>query len=780
MRIIPVFVILFSIPDVIASNYLNEWIGAQIAGKHVEEVDLFKDLNSIRRTERNRMPVLSIAINSSALTAIRESPPSALRIEIPLYEAAHKNALLKKVELFSPGFEVGKLFGSTKEIVASEKSIHYQGIIEGDSNSMVAFSINSEGIHAMLSFDNHNYEIVTDDSQQRNCFLYDAKEIKTKAAFDCEARQVPENAVRNGSDGSASLSCKTVTVYFECDYSLFCSKKNNMGAVQAYVTSFFNQVAAIYRKEEIDLQLAGINVWTTLDPYSSYSNAATLLTAFHNSTGANFTGNIAHLLTTRAIGGGMSYLDVLCIKPFAQGVSYVTVNENGTPTYSWTTEVVAHEIGHNFGSNHTQWCGWTLNNGTNGPLDNCYITEGGCDPGPTPVNGGTIMSYCHLTNYGICFANGFGQQPGDKIRSRLAAATCIPVSGDVPSGLISSNIGASSAQLNWNQVGNSTYFIQYRKSGEPWTTTSPLTTPVIRLDGLSPSSEYEWQVRTSCSGYSTSGFFRTVSGLTCSSPTGITCTVNKNNDVKISWNLLPGITNYCVRYKQINASDWIITENSMGNNITLLGLPAASTFQIQVRAACSNYSQSVSVTTAATGCPAPAGLSTSGITQNSATFTWSVSNGASNYIIRYRMKSAMDWIQIGPRNSASVNLSGLLPGTAYEWKVKSNCSNFSSTLQFNTIGSAPINGFISGAEKMNIFPNPCGNSVEITLRQPDDDSYYSTLSMMDVLGKVLLNKELSSEAMNINLDLSDFPDGIYILQLTDTKGTITKKRLLKR
>ena len=33
------------------------------------------------------------------------------------------------------------------------------------------------------------------------------------------------------------------------------------------------------------------------------------------------------------------------------------------------------------------------------------------------------MSYCHLTGYGINFNNGFGTQPGNKIRAEVAAAT---------------------------------------------------------------------------------------------------------------------------------------------------------------------------------------------------------------------------------------------------------------------------------------------------------------------------------------------------------------------
>ena len=93
------------------------------------------------------------------------------------------------------------------------------------------------------------------------------------------------------------------------------------------------------------------------------------------------------------------------------------------PTYSWNVQVFAHEMGHNMGSNHTQSCSW---NGNNTAIDACSPTEGGCAStyGACPPGGGTIMSYCNVTNCGIDFNNGFGQQPGDLIRNRYNNAAC--------------------------------------------------------------------------------------------------------------------------------------------------------------------------------------------------------------------------------------------------------------------------------------------------------------------------------------------------------------------
>ncbi|MBL0258127.1 MAG: hypothetical protein IPQ03_11660 [Bacteroidetes bacterium] len=216
------------------------------------------------------------------------------------------------------------------------------------------------------------------------------------------------------------ISSKCIRVYFECDYQMYLDNGSDITNVNNFVTSIFNEVATIYDNDSITTLISEINTWVVPDPYLSYTSSLDCLSAFQ-STRTSFNGNIAHLLSTRSINvGGVAFLDILCNSSYSHGYSNIHNSFNPFPAYSWTVMVVTHEIGHNLGSNHTQWCGWT-----GGALDNCYTTEGGCAPGPAPVNGGTIMSYCHLAAYGINFANGFGTQPGDRIRSIVNGSACL-------------------------------------------------------------------------------------------------------------------------------------------------------------------------------------------------------------------------------------------------------------------------------------------------------------------------------------------------------------------
>ncbi|MEO7263998.1 MAG: reprolysin-like metallopeptidase [Ferruginibacter sp.] len=94
----------------------------------------------------------------------------------------------------------------------------------------------------------------------------------------------------------------------------------------------------------------------------------------------------------------------------------------------------------------------------------------------------------------------------------------------------------------------------------------------------------------------------------------------------------------------------------------------------------------------AAACSAPTGLTSSSITQTSATISWTAASGALSYDVDYKTASSGTWIPAATATaSTSVNVSGLTSATLYDWRVRTNCSSSSSSYaqaQFTT-ASAP-------------------------------------------------------------------------------------------
>ena len=89
-------------------------------------------------------------------------------------------------------------------------------------------------------------------------------------------------------------------------------------------------------------------------------------------------------------------------------------------------------------------------------------------------------------------------------------------------------------------------------------------------------------------------------------------------------------------------------------------------------------------------CATPTGLSSSAITNSSATVSWTAVSGAVSYSVDYKLNTSSTWVSAATAATAtSVNLTGLTAASLYDWRVKTNCSSSSgaySQAQFTTTG----------------------------------------------------------------------------------------------
>ena len=162
------------------------------------------------------------------------------------------------------------------------------------------------------------------------------------------------------------------------------------------MTGWFNQVATLYANENINLRLSGLFLWDVPSPYtgSDYN----MLTQF-GAQRQTIKGDIGQLVSYKGR-GGIAWLNGVCSSSTRFKLSFGSALKSfqNVPAFSWNVMVMAHELGHILGSQHTHACVW---NGNSTALDGCAgVTEGGCALPPLPPNGGTIMSYCHNTSIG--------------------------------------------------------------------------------------------------------------------------------------------------------------------------------------------------------------------------------------------------------------------------------------------------------------------------------------------------------------------------------------------
>ena len=361
-----------------------------------------------------------------------------------------------------------------------QEGAFYRGIIKGKSASIAAISFLENEIVGVLSTQEEGNIIIgkpqvidgISESQSPHMLYYES-DLNIQSPFTCGVPDINPSLVSipPSNESSSTITakrCKKIRVYLECDYNLYTRKNNSKPSVESYITSVFNVVKTLYFNDQINVEISQIFVWTTQDSYL-HSTLPAIIYDYAAKRNKNFNGDLAQLISTvpPQQQGGIAFLDGLC-REYGDGsgrsphsFAFIFDAFSTFPTYSWTVEVMTHEMGHNIGSPHTHNCVWGPNKNTS--IDNCTIPDDGtsCTQGPRPTNGGTIMSYCHLVNgVGINFTKGFGPEPGQLMRDAITSKSCLSrtVNPTVKSSIAGPFYEGDSVRLRANPfLGNYTY-----------------------------------------------------------------------------------------------------------------------------------------------------------------------------------------------------------------------------------------------------------------------------------------------------------------------------------
>lgn len=273
------------------------------------------------------------------------------------------------------------------------KTFAGQGI--DDPYATIRFDYTPSGFHAQVLTINGSYYIDPYARGEVNNYIsYFRTDFRKTGTFLCEVPENPStnNLVTEASCRGTDLRTYRLAVACTGEYAQApgIAAGANPATLHAAILTSVNRVVGVYEKEvSVRMILVANNnlveyLDAATDPFTGNSNANTLINESQTVIDANIgTANydIGHTFSTG--GGGLAQLRSPCGTSKARGIT-----GSSSPTGdAYDIDYVAHEMGHQFGGNHS----------FNGQTGNC---SGGNRNGTTayePGSGTTIQAYA-----GIC------------------------------------------------------------------------------------------------------------------------------------------------------------------------------------------------------------------------------------------------------------------------------------------------------------------------------------------------------------------------------------------
>lgn len=430
-------------------------------------------------TSAPREHVAILSVDEAALAEFRAGDGGALSLPAP--DGSTLELVLERVDVLAPGATITYTDDAGSHAYAPDVTC-FRGTVAGDPSGWAAITFTTGGALGTVETRGERLQLAPVDAALRAgagplvAFSSADEAAQAASPFGCGVDadsehlldpngprpRLPREATPQGVTIDAQR--KTFNIAIDCDYEMYTHFSSNLANATAYVVSLMNVVSLVYQRDlEAELLVPYLNFWTTVsDPYTGATTGAQLpeFRTWWNTNRTGVSRNLAHLLSGRSLGGGIAYVGVLCSSTNGYGVSAIDASYTyPTNTSTWDVSVVAHELGHNFGSYHTHSCNWQALGylPTNALIDSCQTGEGGClSPSPhVPPDKGTIMSYCHLLTGGqanirldfhpICI---------DYMRQSIDAAGCATTPSPLPPRTPAIVATPDGGQVTWTAGGS--------------------------------------------------------------------------------------------------------------------------------------------------------------------------------------------------------------------------------------------------------------------------------------------------------------------------------------
>jgi subtilisin-like proprotein convertase family protein len=362
---------------------------------------LWKRTNSNKSVLRNSENLLQYELNESLLkqilsaTAAQNSNRKGTEIEFPNAKGELEQFKVWESSNFAP--ELQKLYPNIRA---------YAGVGIKDPTATLHFSVSQNGIQTMILRADSGSEFIEPSLENKSIYALSNSERRTteRLPFTCSTEDVKLDKKLFSRAKANNKTLKTFRLALSCNGEYANHFGNTVEGVLGGMNATMTRVNGVLNKDlavklEIianNTQLIYLNPDT--DPYSDASLGA------QNPEGAkwnielqeNLTKvinhnnyDIGHLFTGSGGGGNAGCIGCICEDPSnnsprGKGSGYSAPGNNPPIGDYYDIDIVAHEMGHQLGANHTF----------------SFKTEG-TGANIEPGSGSTIMGYAGVTNYNV-------------------------------------------------------------------------------------------------------------------------------------------------------------------------------------------------------------------------------------------------------------------------------------------------------------------------------------------------------------------------------------------
>ncbi len=628
-----------------------------------------------------------------------------------------------------------------------------------DKTSSVFFSISSLGLSSMEIYSDKSAVFIEPYTQDLSSYIvYKKSDRKDNLnTFECTVLESAQkgSAISATAKNANDATLRTFRLALSCtgEYAGYFggTKAQALAAMNNTLTRvngiFQNEFAA--RMVLIPNNDAIIYTNAATDPYSPSAQMENwnfqLMNTLSSTIGnANF--DIGHLFGRDGGGGNAGCIGCICSDDMStyvyQGITYpnaykgsgYTSPSNGIPSGdSFDIDFVAHEMGHQFGGNHT----WS------------YTTQSGLKP-VEPGSGSTIMGYAGITNFDV-------QKKSDPFFHALSIEQ------------ITNTIKANTCSVN-TATGNS---IPIADAGSDYTI--PKSTPFM-LTGSGADADgdpltYIWEQMDK--GSSTETGFSSAAVET-----------KINGPLFRSWTPSTSPIRYFPRMSSVLAGQTI----TAGDEINVEALPSVArnlNFRFTVRdnktGGAGNNSDDTRITVSGGAGPFIVTSQNTPVTYtggSSQIVTWNVagttSNGinATNVDILWSTDSGNSWTTLVsgiPNNGMRAVTIPDASTTSGRIMVKGSHHIFfnvnTADISVTPSDGKPITGDSgSGSSEINLYPNPVQDILTVT--NITDSAY----KIYDMSGRLVKEGTLQNGTVRV----SDLANGIYLIHLDQFRKKFIK------